>query len=294
MSEYSPAITLLLEIRLYVLSALILGTPWFMYRIASRYLRFRDIDATTRMTVESAGDLLTPFLFMGFGMGKNYLSKEQMLVLFGAMAVCAVAGIVYAVRTSVPKPVPERRAEAELEERIAKLNLKVNKLPPKVWIVSSEMLPDLLYGGTWNLSSSVLIPEKFADSASDDEMLALAARQVASRSYRCAILPLIPAVAGSVVLPLALNALGKSDSFGDLALLATGLAGVALSFLLWPHALRDEDVLRDRAAVSLTGNPRVYLSAMELAAKLAPAEQKWPWWFRPVSLQARRQAIQRA
>jgi hypothetical protein len=78
-----------------------------------------------------------------------------------------------------------------------------------------------------------------------------------------------------------------------LTFLAVGFALWLLSFRLLALILRRQDLLLDKAAVSLTDDPHAYLSAIERAAKLAPREQHFPWWFRPVPLHARQEAIRR-
>ena len=79
----------------------------------------------------------------------------------------------------------------------------------------------------------------------------------------------------------------------QLVLLAAGFALWALCFPLVSLMIRRQDLSLDRAAISLTGDPDSYLSAIERAAKFTPREQHFPWWFRPVSLQARQDAIRR-
>jgi hypothetical protein len=76
-----------------------------------------------------------------------------------------------------------------------------------------------------------------------------------------------------------------------LTVLAAGFALWVLSFPPLSLIMRREDLLLDKAAVALTGDPISYLSAIERAANFTPREQRFPWWFRPVTLQARREAI---
>jgi hypothetical protein len=49
--------------------------------------------------------------------------------------------------------------------------------------------------------------------------------------------------------------------------------------------------LLDKTAVSLTEDPISYLSTIERVANFTPREQRFHWWFQPLSLQARQEAI---
>ena len=212
-------------------------------------------------------------------------------VILGVLAAAAAAAfVIYATTHAAPRYRPKswraRRAGAEIEERISKLTKK-----REVWIVSYERAPDLMRGSQILGASAVLIPEKFAEAASDDEMVALAARQAIRAGFGFMMVAMSPVLAGYLVVPWILELLGRSSALGDVPLLATGLAGFALFFPLLAPVLRRADLMRDEAAVAHTGNARAYLSAMDLAAKVAPAEQRYLWWLRPMSFAARQEAI---
>jgi hypothetical protein len=87
--------------------------------------------------------------------------------------------------------------------------------------------------------------------------------------------------------------IGMPLLFWKFTMLGLGFALWILAFPLLSLLLRREDLALDKAAVALTGDPISYLSAIERAARFTPSKQRFPWWFRPVSLQARQEAIRR-
>jgi len=77
---------------------------------------------------------------------------------------------------------------------------------------------------------------------------------------------------------------------GHSILFWAALPVAALAFVQEIAMLKSQDLVFDRAAIKLTGDPRSYISAIQRAVNCVPAAP-FPWWFKPPALEVRVAAI---
>ena len=135
----------------------------------------------------------------------------------------------------------------------------------------------------------VVIPKQFAAEAPDDEITALAARQLAQITDQWrVVLALLPVVLGVAMLGI------PAASTQPTLFVGAALALWAISLILQYRALKQFDISLDRAAIELTGEREPYVKAVQRAAHTVPMVPRFPWWYKPLPMSARVVAIEGA
>src|SRR4051812_8351568 len=137
MSLFTPSPNTLLEIGLFSLITLALGTISASIEIAFFYLRLRDLGASPRTGWQPAEERWWYALFVASVVSAGFWPPRFSFVAEGLFFMLAITSVLR--RSSVSRdPWRARRAGAEIQELISKLKSDAAIPTSPVWIVSYE------------------------------------------------------------------------------------------------------------------------------------------------------------